>query len=125
MLVAVLCTPPPHLQAHVDALYEYVLRRSVYLAVAVLLKLAHGDILAMTRAADQTSGGDAAAVVVSRNQTLGSLPTGGTSQQQVFYHHQHNVTICASHYTTLLLASGVVAASHVPSMIYITTPTDA
>jgi len=72
--------PPPHLEAQVDAAYEYILCGAVYLAVAVLLKLAHGDVGAVTAAADEARGGDGALVVVSRVHALGALP-GGEAQQ--------------------------------------------
>jgi hypothetical protein len=48
----------------------------VYLAVAVLLKLGHGDVLAVAAAADEPSRGDGPTVVVSWAHALGALPIG-------------------------------------------------
>lgn len=53
-----------HLQGQVNALDIDVFCRPVDLTVAVLLKLAHGDILAVAAAVDQAPAGDDALVVV-------------------------------------------------------------
>lgn len=70
--------PPSHLQAHVDTLDEDILSRPVYLAVAVLFKFTHRDVLTVTTAAYQSSASNGAAVVVRRDQTLGTLPVQNT-----------------------------------------------
>lgn len=46
----------------------------MYLAVAVLLKLAHGYVTAVAAAPDESCAGDGATVVVTGLHALGTLP---------------------------------------------------